>query len=289
MWTWGFWEGWWPGYPRLGGEQPQLHRALLRDVRQRYGRTVRSQLKDENFVGKPVTDVEWYRPWPPDKKLTWSLRNNTNYMESGCLSTLDYTAKKAKEMLRNFYRKGYNSWQKGVTGSRRVRHCRDQGDPRRVGQMIEPLRNQRIEVVAPDGGRDVRGSTFAKGAFVVRLDQPYRNYAVDLLEPQKFPKTAYEPYDDVSWAFPRTTASRRSASTTRPSSRRPWRRSRSPSRSRAASRAAVPLPPARHGQEACSRPASARSLPDRRSRRSRSLGKPRSTRRARGSFRRRTA
>ena len=35
------------------------------------------------------------------------------------------------------------------------------------------------------------------------LDQPYRNYAVDLLEPQKFPtETPYEPYDDVSWALP---------------------------------------------------------------------------------------
>ena len=48
----------------------------------------------------------------------------------------------------------------------------------------------------------VAEGTFAKGAFVVRLDQPYRNYAVDLLEPQKFPETPYTPYDDVSWAIP---------------------------------------------------------------------------------------
>jgi hypothetical protein len=37
----------------------------------------------------------------------------------------------------------------------------------------------------------------------VRLDQPYRNYAVDLLLPQEFPPdTPYEPYDDVSWSLP---------------------------------------------------------------------------------------
>jgi hypothetical protein len=37
---------------------------------------------------------------------------------------------------------------------------------------------------------------------VVRLDQPYRNYAVDLLTPQKYPKDGGEPYDDVSWELP---------------------------------------------------------------------------------------
>jgi len=39
---------------------------------------------------------------------------------------------------------------------------------------------------------------------VVRMDQPYRGYALDLLTAQKFPadKTPYEPYDDVAWALP---------------------------------------------------------------------------------------
>lgn len=35
------------------------------------------------------------------------------------------------------------------------------------------------------------------------MDQPYRNFALDVLEPQRFPDD-YEalPYDDVSWAYP---------------------------------------------------------------------------------------
>ncbi len=44
------------------------------------------------FAGRPVTDVQWYRPAPPTKKLRWSLRNNTNYMEAGALSALEYAA-----------------------------------------------------------------------------------------------------------------------------------------------------------------------------------------------------
>lgn len=37
---------------------------------------------------------------------------------------------------------------------------------------------------------------------MVWLDQPYRNYAVDLLSPQHYPKDGSEPYDDVSWELP---------------------------------------------------------------------------------------
>ena len=37
---------------------------------------------------------------------------------------------------------------------------------------------------------------------MVRLDQPYRNYAVDLLTPQHYPKDGAAPYDDVSWELP---------------------------------------------------------------------------------------
>ena len=40
------------------------------------------------------------------------------------------------------------------------------------------------------------------GDFVVRMDQPYRNFAWTLLQPQPFPKdAAHTPYDDVAWAL----------------------------------------------------------------------------------------
>jgi len=35
------------------------------------------------------------------------------------------------------------------------------------------------------------------------MDQPYRNFALDVLEPQHFPsETEHMPYDDMSWAYP---------------------------------------------------------------------------------------
>ncbi len=125
-------------------------------------------------------------------------------MQTACLSVLNHTANNAKEMLRAFYRKGYNSWQKGVKEKPYAIVIPDgQGDRRRVAQMVDLLRAQKIEVSRATAGFTVKEGTFPQGSFVVRLDQPYRNYAVDLLLPQKFPADAeHQPYDDISWALP---------------------------------------------------------------------------------------
>jgi hypothetical protein len=206
VWTWGFGEGW--GHHYLDSIAVN-HNSMGRGY-ETYGNgtaeTVERVLRpnEERYVGRPVTSREWYRPMPPPRKLRWSLRNNTNYMESGCLAILDYAAKNAKDMLRDFYRKGYNSWQKGVKGGPYAFAIpEDQGDRRRVAEMVNLLLTHRIEVSRASAAFKVGEGEFAAGTYVVRLDQPYRNYAVDLLLPQAFPPdAAYEPYDDVSWSLP---------------------------------------------------------------------------------------
>src|ERR1700731_5038786 len=70
--------------------------------------TVRRTVRGEN-------SREWYRLTPPPSEFTWSARDNLNYQETGALAALDYSVRNAKEMLRNFYKKGRNSWQKGLT------------------------------------------------------------------------------------------------------------------------------------------------------------------------------
>ena len=206
VWTWGFSDGWehvfldsigvnhnsiGRGYETFGnGTAETVERVLRPD--------------EERYVDKPVTSQEWYRPMPPPRKFMWSLRNNTNYMESGCLAALDYAAKNAREMLRDFYRKSTNSWRKGVEGKPAAFAIpADQGDRKRVAEMVELLLAQGIEVGRAAAAFKVAEGEFEAGTYVVRLDQPYRNYAVDLLTPQIFPSDAvYEPYDDVSWSLP---------------------------------------------------------------------------------------
>jgi Zinc carboxypeptidase len=207
VWTWGFGEGW--GHHYLDSVAVN-HNAMGRGY-ETFGNgtaeTIEQTLRtseDRDAADKPVTSREWYRPWPPDRKFKWSMRNNTNYMQTGCLAILDYTARSAPEMLRGFYRKSYNSWQKGVKEKPYAfAISSDQGDRRRVAQMIELLQSHKIEVGRARSAFTVAEGSYAAGTFVVRLDQPYRNYAVDLLSPQKFPTdTPFTPYDDVSWALP---------------------------------------------------------------------------------------
>jgi hypothetical protein len=149
------------------------------------------------------TSMEWYRPMPPPTEFDWSERDNLNYTETGALAALDFSARNSKEMLRNFYKKSWDSWRKGLEESPYAYLIpEDQGDRKRVADMVERLLAQRIEVGRAQSAIVVKEGNFPAGTYVVRLDQPYRNYAVDLLSPQFFPKDRGEPYDDVSWEFP---------------------------------------------------------------------------------------
>lgn len=155
-------------------------------------------------VAPDELSMEWYRPLPPPSHdVVWSARDNLNYQQTGALAILDYSARNAKTMLRNFYKKGWNSWQKGLNEPPYAFLIpEDQGDRGRVAEMVGRLLAQRIEVGRAQSALNLKEGTFPAGSYVVRLDQPYRNYAVDLLTPQHYPKDGSEPYDDVSWELP---------------------------------------------------------------------------------------
>ncbi|HEX4153639.1 MAG TPA: M14 family zinc carboxypeptidase, partial [Steroidobacteraceae bacterium] len=161
----------------------------------------------ETLVQMPYADEtsqEWYRPDPPPAgPFRWSARDNVNYMETAALAALDLTAQQSKALLHDFYQKGLDSWSKG---SREPPFAflipEDQGDPSRVAQLVGLLMAQGIEVHRASADLTLKEGTFSAGTYVVRLDQPYRNYAVDLLSPKFFPKDAGEPYDDISWELP---------------------------------------------------------------------------------------
>lgn len=158
---------------------------------------------EKRIVSASSTTMEWYRPMPAPREVTWSARDNLNYQETGALAALDESAQHSREMLRNFYQKSWDSWQKGLTQSPYAFLIRsDQGDRTRVEQMIGRLINQHIEVGRAQSAIQLKEGNFPAGTYVVRLDQPYRNYAIDLLTPQHYPKDGKAPYDDVSWELP---------------------------------------------------------------------------------------
>ena len=204
VWTWNFGEDF--GLHYLDSVAMN-HNSIGRGY-ETYGNTtaetVSRKLHEGGTEQEDYLTREWYRPLPPPQSFRWSMRDNVNYQETGALAILDWSARHAQEMLRNFYRTGYNSWRKGVTEKPRAFVIPENQDDRlRVAAMVNRLMDQHIEVGRLTADLTVSEGTFPRGSYVVKLDQPYRNYAVDLLEPQRFPAESENiPYDDVSWAFP---------------------------------------------------------------------------------------
>lgn len=148
--------------------------------------------------------AEWYRVLPPPSTpFRWSARDNVNYNETAALAALDLAANQSESLLRNFYAKGLHSWRKGMDEAPFAFLIpAGQGDPTRVAALVGRLLGQKIEVAKATEPLHLADGEYPAGTYVVRLDQPYRNYAVDLLSPQHYPKDHGEPYDDVSWSLP---------------------------------------------------------------------------------------
>jgi hypothetical protein len=68
--------------------------------------------------------------------------------------------------------------------------------------MLNLLRRQGIEVQRADVAGRFGDVAVARGDYVVRMDQPYRNFVQTLMEVQRFPENAPRPYDDVAWTWP---------------------------------------------------------------------------------------
>jgi hypothetical protein len=207
VWTYGFGEGW----AHIYADSVAINHNAIGRGYETFGNTTADTVERfldperERYTGKPVTEPDWYRTSPPPKRFKWSLRNNTNYMQTAVLSALQYTSLNGQDMLRRFWRRGSNAIQKGQTEKPyAIAIPEKQDDARRLAEMINLLRAHGIEVHRAPQAFKVTEGDYPAGTYLVRLDQPYRGYALDLLTPQKYPadKAPYEPYDDVSWALP---------------------------------------------------------------------------------------
>ena len=204
VWTWGFWDGWWPGYLVSVANNHHGVGRFYETFGNSSAGTFERDLSESRFVGKPVTEVQWYRPWPPDKKVRWSLRNNTNYMQAAVLEALGFAALHRRQLLESFWIKGVRALETGRTEAPYAWiFSPEQRDPGRLAHLINQLQAHRIEIHRLTGPFSLRGRTWPAGSWVVRMDQPYRNAAVTFLEEQKFPADEPNPpYDDVAWTFP---------------------------------------------------------------------------------------
>ena len=190
VWTHGYVDGWSPGYVTTMSSN---HNGLWRfyEIMGNAGATtmhrVISTPPNPAVTGAgggggmgDVTKRQWYRPNPPYKEVDWSMRNNTNYAETGVLTALQLTAAFPQVVVENFYIKSRNSIASGKTEAPYGFVLpSDQEDMTRVAFVIHILRMQGIEVGRAKAEIKLKDGTYPAGSMVVKCDQPYGRLAED--------------------------------------------------------------------------------------------------------------
>ncbi|MFN8001623.1 MAG: M14 family zinc carboxypeptidase [Acidobacteriota bacterium] len=202
VWTHAFVDMWSPGYLAFMSSN---HNGMIR-MYETFGNGGANTMKrrvapPEGFGGAGQTSREWYRPLPPYREVEWSMRNNTNYMQTGVLSALQLTSQFPKIILENFYKKSRNSIEDGKANAPYGFIIPPQQNMTGVEFIVNTLRVQGIEVGRLTADVTLKEGTFPAGSFVVKRDQPYGRLAKILLEKQNFPDPALRTYDDTGWTM----------------------------------------------------------------------------------------
>ncbi|MQA91688.1 MAG: peptidase [Gemmatimonas sp.] len=197
VWTHGYYDGWYPGY--------LLWVTNTRNAVGRFYETFGSSVPNTMLrtLEDDATRIEWYRQNPPRDTTIWSLRNNTNYMQSGVLSVLGTVASSRTRVLEQYWTKANNSLDRGRNEAPYAYVVpTDQSRREDVEYMLNLVRRQGIELHRADADASFGDVEVREGDYVVRMDQPYRNFAKMLMDVQHFPDDAPRPYDDTAWTFP---------------------------------------------------------------------------------------
>lgn len=200
VWTHGFVDMWSPGYLAFMSSN---HNGLVR-MYETFGNggatTMKRRVAPPEGAGQ--TSREWYRPLPPYREVTWSMRNNTNYMQTAVITALQYASSFPEVIVENFYRKSRNSVESGRKDAPYAYVVpAGQKDQTRVALLLTLLQRQGIEISRTDTALTLAEGTFPAGSFVLRRDQPYGRLLKTLLEKQAFPDPSLRTYDDTGWTM----------------------------------------------------------------------------------------
>jgi hypothetical protein len=197
VWTHDFFDGWNLAYMVFALN----NRNAIGRFYETYGNSLPATMRRTVDGGR--TSEEWFRANPPYRSVVWSLRNNINYAQTGVLHALHFAATNRETLLRNYRRKAENSLERGRTQAPHAYVVpADQARRADAGHMLNLLRRHGIELHRATRAGSPGGVAVAAGDYVIRMDQPYRDFVKNLMEVQNFPENAPRPYDDVAWTLP---------------------------------------------------------------------------------------
>ncbi|PYQ31560.1 MAG: hypothetical protein DMF56_00155 [Acidobacteria bacterium] len=213
VWLHGFWDGWAPNYLFWAGAGRNTIARFYETFGNRWPTT-------EKRIVRGASDRAWFRPNPALPVVTWSLRNNVNYQESALLTSLKDMADNRERFLERFYTMGQRAIAKASNeGPAAWVVNADQKRPQMVHALIALLQKQGIEVHVADDAFSITTNwppapaketadkkpadavKFAKGSYIIRMDQPYSRLADTLMDVQ-YVRGEERVYDDTGWTLP---------------------------------------------------------------------------------------
>ncbi|HUP60037.1 MAG TPA: M14 family zinc carboxypeptidase [Thermoanaerobaculia bacterium] len=211
VWLHGFWDGWAPNYLFWLGAGRNTIARFYETFGNRWPTT-------EKRIVRGASERAWFRQNPALPEVRWSIRNNVNYQQSSLLFAFHDMAENRARFLERYW----------AMGQRAVSKPANEGPAawvfdaaqKRQGQLhdlVDLLRRQGIEVhvadeafsmttnwpppKAADKDKKPEPVKFAKGSYIVRMDQPYSRLADTLLDVQ-YVRGDERVYDDTGWTLP---------------------------------------------------------------------------------------
>lgn len=204
VWTFDFFDGWAANY--------MMYAVLGRNGVGRFYETFGNSVPDTQIreIGGQARR-DWFRMNPPTPKVLWSLRNNTNLMQSALVAGLQNVANNKDRFLETFYLKGKRAIDKPNTDGPASWVIPANGPrPRLAERLMLLLRKQTIEVHRATASFEIEAErrpdesdtlTVNEGDWIVRMDQPYSRLADMLLDYQYYNPKDPRPYDDTGWTL----------------------------------------------------------------------------------------
>lgn len=199
------------------------------------------------FIPERQVSTDSDLPLPVEPTETWHFRQSVEYSQTANRAVLDYASRNGDMLLLNAWRMGRSAIQRGRTDSWTVlprevdraaqilgsrdatasrveweqllRH-RDDRDPRgyvlpadqpdfnTATKFVNALIKNGIEVHRATSEFTIEGETYPEGSWVIRMDQAFQPFILDMFEPQNYPDDfAYPggppvpPYDNAGWTL----------------------------------------------------------------------------------------
>ena len=202
---------WWHGGARSTPTRHNMVGLLTEAASVRIATPITQKLED--LKGHPrglpryERKVNFPNPWQGG---TWRLRDIMDYELIAAEALVRMLGQQRDQYVRNFVQLGRRQIAQGEAGGPYAFVIpATQRDPGATLRLVEVLRIGGVDVDRATAPFQAGGKSYVAGSYVVKMAQPYRAHAKDLLEVQRFPKMERypggpqeRPYDVAGWTLP---------------------------------------------------------------------------------------